>query len=176
MTLETWTNQSTTATNTILKRKWNTIQYNLFTYLHLTSLNSMLFSTYKYNKCTRWFLLCEKSYECNAIFNTFNLFYSFNVRFNLALYVMIQDLFLIVNELPSANNYTMKNLSRLPFLEYVTIKWSVLKFSRILWLMCPRLLIYVMLARTMRVFLSQKQSLYEQRNSTLIWNVITGTP
>ena len=104
MTLETWTNQSTTATNTILKRKWNTIQYNLFTYLHLTSLNSMLFSTYKYNKCTRWFLLCEKSYECNAIFNTFNLFYSFNVRFNLALYVMIQDLFLIVNELPSANN------------------------------------------------------------------------
>ena len=176
MTLETWTNQSTTATNTILKRKWNTIQYNLFTYLHLTSLNSMLFSTYKYNKRTRWFLLYEKSYECNAIFNTFNLFYSFNVRFNLALYVMIQDLFLIVNELPSANNYTMKNLSRLPFLEYVTIKWSVLKFSRILWLMCPRLMIYVMLARTMRVFLSQKQILYQQRNSTLIWNVITGTP
>ena len=156
MTLETWTNQSTTATNTILKRKWNTIQYNLFTYLHLTSLNSMLFSTYKYNKRTRWFLLCEKSYLWNAIFNTFNLFYSFNVKFNLALYTM--------------------NLSRLPFLDYDTIKWSVLKFSRILWLMCPRLVIYVMLARTMRVFLSQKQSLYEQRNSTLIWNVITGTP
>ena len=170
MTLETWTNQLTTATNTILKRKWNTIQYNLFTYLHLTSLNSMLLSNYKYNKRTRWFLLCEKSYKCNAIFITFKVFHSLNVKFSLALYMMIQYLFSIENKLPSGN------LLRLPFLDYATIKWSVLKFSRILWLMCPRLVIYVMLARTMRVFLSQKQILYEQRNSTLIWNVITGTP
>ena len=174
MTLETWTNQLTTATNTILKRKWNTIQYNLFTYLHLTSLNSMLLSNYKYNKRTRWFLLCEKSYKWNAILNTFKLFHSLNIKFSLALYTMIQYLYWILSELQSGN--TMENLSRLPFLDYATIKWSVLKFSRILWLMCPRLVIYVMLARTMRVFLSQKQILYQQRKSTLIWIVITGTP